>query len=351
MHRLVLLVPALAASLLGGCSHSAPRERSLAEPAATAEARSPIVHGDADTIHDAVVALLGPYHACSGTIVATRPPDLYVLTAAHCVAPVAPSDPEIVAIGPDYERPDASFAIEDCQPHPDYDGEVRDFAMCRAVGADEDTPFIEAQAEADGLAPGTSVLHVGYGTTGPGRPNSLRLAVLGELDAVDELLLWYAQAEAGPCAGDSGGPQLSTRSPERVVGVSSFGDESCNVYGASGRVAAVYASFIEPYLQASPSEAGADGAGGTGPDGPAAGAAGRDEPGSKDDVPGSAGDSLEQRVDGPPGACATAQGVSSGPIAARSLAALVSALALVQGVRRRLRPGRAAGTAARERRG
>ena len=255
MRRLAFLLPALAVAGLVGCALDVGGEVAGDEAgeAPAGRAAAPIINGQPDRAHDAVVALLGPEHSCSGTIVATRPPYLYVLTAAHCVAPVAPTDPEVVAMGRDYQSPEMTFPIESCLPHPDYDGQVFDFAMCRALGASAETPVIAVQAEADGLEVGASLRHVGYGVTEAGGANSRKYSALGRLTELDELLLWYDQPNAGPCFGDSGGPQLSTTSPERVVGVTSFGDEGCTEYGASGRASRVLDSFIAPFVAATPS--------------------------------------------------------------------------------------------------
>jgi hypothetical protein len=47
----------------------------------------PIINGDPDTTHDAVVAVLSNGGACSGTVIAKDVVNKrgYVLTAAHCV--------------------------------------------------------------------------------------------------------------------------------------------------------------------------------------------------------------------------------------------------------------------------
>jgi hypothetical protein len=318
MRRFVLLVSLLAAPGLGACSHGTPSEPAIGQSI------SPIINGEPDGTHDAVVALLGPEHSCSGTIVAVRPPSLYVLTAAHCVAPVAPSDPEVVAMGPDYASPDATFLIESCQAHPDYDGEIFDFAMCRAIGASSETPFIPVQPAPDELEQGTWVSHVGYGVTDIAGWNTRRTFVLGQLSEIDDLRLWYEQAEAGPCFGDSGGPQLTASDPERVVGVTSFGDPECSVFGASGRVSAVAGSFIMPYVESSPGSGGAggsgaaedepkdDGAAGAAPlgeaDGGAAGATGQDDGLPKGDGVGWNHGSSVELGERPAGACALASG-------------------------------------------
>ena len=279
----LLLAAAVAAALLG-CGSLEP----AGDDANVERAAAPIVRGARDHTHDAVVAIVGPEHLCSATIVATRPPALYLLTAAHCVAPVAPSDPELALFGPDYALATTSFPIEHCTPDPRYDGESYDFAMCRARGATEATPVLPVQSSPDELAVGTPVRHVGYGVTGSAEANSERFQVVSELTEVDPLLLWYDQQPGGPCSGDSGGPQLSVDDPGRVVGVTSFGDMDCDSFGASGRISVAASSFILPFVEQDEA-GGAGGSGGRDDGQELAGGAGGGAPGSssppKGDLP------------------------------------------------------------------
>jgi hypothetical protein len=347
MRRLAFLLPALGVAGLGGCVRGDGGAGAGEAPSGRVEAA--IINGQPDDAHDAVVALLGPEHSCSGTIVAIRPPYLYVLTAAHCVAPVAPTDPEVVAMGPDYQSPDVTFPIESCQPHPDYDGQSFDFAMCRALGASAATPVIAVQSEPDQLEVGVSVRHVGYGVTEADGSNSLKYSSLGRLSEVDELLLWYDQANTGPCFGDSGGPQLTATSPELLVGVTSFGDESCTDYGASGRASRVLDSFIAPFVAAVPSGSlgcgpyGGEPACQTGSGGGSdatGGGAGAADP--KDDGLGVTEDSGAPRAEGGVGSCS----IGLGPHAGGAASAVGGVLGVALGLTRR-RARRDAGSALR----
>lgn len=216
-------------------------------------ASSWIINGTPDTTHQAVVAVLGS-GACTGTIIHTDPSNGigHVLTAAHC------PNPQQVVIGNDYTSPQAVFPVIESLAHPSYggnDGDPFDFRMVRISGVGASTPVIPAASPAqDNLTNGTQVRHVGYGKSGPapGSSDSVRRQILGNLSGVSTLTIQYNQPSGGPCQGDSGGPQLTTSGTERVVGVTSFGDQTCSSFGVSGRVSAVYDNFIIPYINNAP---------------------------------------------------------------------------------------------------
>lgn len=214
------------------------------------QAASWIINGTPDTTHPAVVAVFGN-GGCTGTIIHTDPANGigHVLTAAHC------QNPQQVVIGNNYNSPTAVFPVIASQAHPSYNGQVYDFRMVRISGVNASTPVIPAMSPAqDNLAPGTQVRHVGYGLAGPppGSNNSTRRQILGQLAQVSTLTIEYNQPNGGPCSGDSGGPQLTTSGQELVAGVTSFGDQNCNSFGVSGRVSAIYDSFIVPYINDAP---------------------------------------------------------------------------------------------------
>jgi secreted trypsin-like serine protease len=130
----------------------------------------------------------------------------------------------------------------------------------RLNGADANTPVIPAMRPADdAIVNGTILDHVGYGLISyPNGQSSVRhhvlgnanQDVLGQLGLSPSLYISYLQTGgSGPCSGDSGGPNLViTPGGERVAGVISFGDQQCAQFGVSGRVSAVYDSFIAPYI-------------------------------------------------------------------------------------------------------
>ncbi len=213
--------------------------------------QSGIINGELDTTHQAVVAVLASTAACSGTIIEKNGGNLFVLTAGHCVTEMTP---QWVVQGNDYNSGSAIvYNIADFEAHPSYTGGDYDFAMIRAVGAGSGTPVIPAMTPSqDNLASGTQVTHVGYGLTSyPNGDTSQRHYIDGPLAGLDSITIWYNQGSGGPCSGDSGGPQLS-RGTTTVAGVTSYGDTQCASYGVSGRVSAVYNSFIRPYIDGTP---------------------------------------------------------------------------------------------------
>ncbi len=211
----------------------------------------PVINGQVDNGHPAVVALVSNNAACSATIIQVDANNGigHALTAAHC------DNMQYVLQGLDYQNPDATYPIIDTLDHPNYNQQVYDFQMVRFNGASAQTPVIPAMTPLDdNLNPGTQIRHVGYGKSGPppGQNNSVRHQLVSSIAQLDTLMLYYDYTGGQTCFGDSGGPQLTIQN-ERVAGVSSyvFGN-NCDSGGASGRVSAVYDTFITPYINNAP---------------------------------------------------------------------------------------------------
>ncbi|MDB4944405.1 MAG: hypothetical protein JWP97_3939 [Labilithrix sp.] len=257
----LLAVPvALAAAVLApACSSSSPAP----EPAEkVANLASPIINGNVDTTHQAVVALLlqkgNQQGVCSGTIIKTDPASGvgWVLTAAHCVNDIPP----ILAFqANDFASPTAlTYQVLDYVADPGYSGETaspHDFGMVRILGVDASTPTIPLATAPDGLASGSPVVSVGYGRTtliasGDTDTNTQRRNVSKTLNTVTTSSIGYDMSTKGICQGDSGGPVLVTSGGvEKVAGVHSYVEGDCDGEGYSGRV--TYASsFINGQLAA-----------------------------------------------------------------------------------------------------
>jgi hypothetical protein len=157
--------------------------------------------------------------------------------------------------------------------HPNYNTQTLryDFGMVAFDGADANTPIVPAAQAPDGIsANGTSLELSGYGLTQagvnggmPSGPTTHRMHVteltnqlsfLGNQAPDTTIQIGFDQSNGtGTCEGDSGGPAyFGSGASRRVVGVTSYGDPSCAEYGVSGRVAAVYDTFIAPILNGQP---------------------------------------------------------------------------------------------------
>jgi V8-like Glu-specific endopeptidase len=197
----------------------------------------------ADVTHQAVVAVrtLGGSQ-CTGTIIRRNAAGdhVSVLTAAHCCRPGNP--PRKIAVGADYADPQSAFPVSAFQQHPCYNPLSNDYDFCvldvEDHGALNVTPVALASAP-DGLAAGSAVTVVGYGSTPA--TNTIRRWADARLGEVSPLSIAIDQTEGkgGICFGDSGGPVLIQQGGADVVaGVISFGAPTslCNVVGAAERV-------------------------------------------------------------------------------------------------------------------
>ena len=222
---------------LGGCSHA---------ETPVGAAREPIINGVLDTSHDAVVVVAGPSITCTATIVHTDGSMGAALTAASCVDAVTVTH---VLQGDDVASPDVTHSIVDTEIHPGWDpsGPVNDFALVWFTGASAATPAMPVVGAAtDPSAPGLAVTALGYGLSGPppGTSDTRRRRIGLTLGTVSSTELTLDVSSGGPCSGDSGGPVLAdVGGVETIIGVSSYGDASCESFAVAGRV-----SSVQPWL-------------------------------------------------------------------------------------------------------
>jgi len=224
---------------------------------------SSIINGTLDTVNDAVVAVFSDTGGCTGTILHVAQGSAYVLTAAHCFG----GDPiNVVVRGADYTNPVQVLDVVDYEVHPKYSGKggsgdiLYDFAIIRAKTASSAVPqVLPMSPDEDDLQVGAAIEHSGYGLIkSPDGSTTKRHRAFGTIDQLTKLQLAYDQPKSGPCLGDSGGPQLvDTPYGRRVAGVVSYGDENCAVFGVSGRVSAVFDTFIVPFVGTLPNAGGA----------------------------------------------------------------------------------------------
>lgn len=193
---------------------------------------------------------------CTGTLVE---PDL-VLTAAHCILPsllgmssqAQVTANTIVVLDTDNVLSGGGRQVRaaDTIPHPNFtvqslgDNDIGLIRLETAVTDREPTPINRSAADAP---VGMKVLQVGYGMSQAGNQSSAGslyyledkpTVACGPFGASDAKLLCFSQTDGtGKCSGDSGGPSYATiNGVERVVGVTSFGDQQCRQFGADTRV-------------------------------------------------------------------------------------------------------------------
>ncbi len=245
--RLVSL--AALAAMLAACTEPTDEVAEGEESSPVESTESAIVGGRATTAHPAVGAFInasGPF--CTGTVVGKRA----VLTAAHCVEGVRANRVAFV-LGASAFQPEALVRITQLVPHPRYDGARLTNDIAVAVLA-EDAPVspipLNTQALDAGWV-GRTLLHVGYGASNgrTGAGSGTKRSVAMPITAIGGTQFAYGDRTRNTCFGDSGGPALleGAGGSASVVGVTSYGDQTCTQFGVDTRVDA-FQSFVAPFL-------------------------------------------------------------------------------------------------------
>lgn len=191
--------------------------------------------------------LLAQGAGCTGTLVA---PDL-VLTAAHCISPRSLGQPSQQAVtdgtvvffdSTNLPVNGQTINAADTIPHPSFvqPGDP-DVGLIRLANPKNDREPSPINFDPGAAPPGTAVDMVGYGVNDSGGAGPLfylankvttSCSAGGFSDAT--FLCFNQQDGTGKCSGDSGGPSFLAGT-DTVVGITSFGDRDCQVFGADMR--------------------------------------------------------------------------------------------------------------------
>ncbi|RME23555.1 MAG: hypothetical protein D6806_11075, partial [Deltaproteobacteria bacterium] len=235
----------------------------------------PIVGGSADTnpAHMATVAITnqpGSYF-CSGTLIT----DSVVLTAAHCLEdywgnPVDPTTLQVFFGNNAYSTGQYRQVSEGIQ-HPQWNRNTlqRDIALLRLASTAPANvtpiPYLPSNLGLTQADVGATVEFSGFGMTENGTDGQ-KLHVQNAIDVVCDdpagcnggnvvqYAMGYDETPGGPCSGDSGGPAYLLRNgTEYVAGITSYGDQNCQYFGAS-TMPDRYASFIDNFINSGTAE-------------------------------------------------------------------------------------------------
>jgi trypsin len=189
---------------------------------------------------------------CSGVLVAPK----VFATAAHCTAGLADGAPVSVSFDTSLDR--ASWTLRAGRAHidPAYTGKGADPHDLAVVVLDEPAGITPAAlppaGSVEAIAKGTAVTSVGYGyyarsADGSFLYDGLRRAAESPVAGVSRALLKLSTRDAGPCMGDSGGPQLQR---DTVLSLTSGGAKDCTGKAESYRLDTASArGFLSRYVQ------------------------------------------------------------------------------------------------------
>ncbi|MEZ4263580.1 MAG: trypsin-like serine protease [Polyangiaceae bacterium] len=267
---------ALAAAVMSSACSSAPAPAAVTEET-LGEAVDPIIGGVVDTGDPAVAQMRVRYGNSVGSCSATLITPTVVLTAGHCVEDATASTPVEVYFGTYASQAPASEwrRVRTVKSHPEYPhryiNEGHDCALLfleQPVSGIAPVPFNTQPLDSSWLGKPARIVGFGhtdgYRQSGGGTKRNLDTSI----KEVQSRVVSIGQRGATSCQGDSGGPMLATvGGVEKVIGVSSYGQQYCIGLGTYSRTDACAAWISQEIGACSPSCAGracgSDGCGGT----------------------------------------------------------------------------------------
>src|SRR5581483_2900295 len=213
--------------------------------------RSAITNGTPDSGDAAVLALVLPDGStlCSGSLIAP-----YVaITAAHCLEDPFDVAATRVLFGSSAAAGGTYVSLAEAHAHPAWNPQTfaNDFALLTlAQRAPVDPIALDARA-VDASWVGQTFAVVGFGSSaGSVRDEGTKRTGTAKVSAVSALDFTATPSPSQPCSADSGGAALFTTGGGTVLtGVTSHGDGPCVDHASFGRIDAVAAGFIQPWLQ------------------------------------------------------------------------------------------------------
>jgi V8-like Glu-specific endopeptidase len=221
---------------------------------ATAQSEQGIIGGTADNgkdpeIYGLILQTSQGMAICSSTLIGSRT----LLTAAHCTEATqiyASNADDLMAAA---HNPSQLLNVVEMRPHPQWDSQHNDAGYDVALLLLEhpvaQKPKQWNSTAIDSLV-GKPIRMVGYGVQDDRQTSGEKMEVAQTFASIDSQFLKFDQSNGhGACFGDSGGPALYTfpDGVERVVGVTSFGEDQCQFNAYYTRLD-TYDAFITQWL-------------------------------------------------------------------------------------------------------